>query len=330
MLSRRILYWSRDALFWECTALKASEAHPDGNASYTDFHSHDMVFPNLNFSRIFRLSEAESLSTYWLDLVHHYSAMNFSYDSDRPIALQGLVELLQNRFSDTYVHGIWLPQLFRGILWRSVSVGRKVVSPRYPSWSWMSTTAAVKFPLEFGQTFASRLEDDKQYAQILSVDSSSDFEADGREMLFKQRDRLHIKGAFDKININTENNTIYVLGPTDFEWKDDRGPWVVLGFDTEQSVPSSLAKSHADVSRGTPETDQGSQISRSQDQSFEIMIVGRTVDESDGLNQIYGLILQQKERNKFIRIGMATVDVESEALCKKMISSLPEKTIVLV
>ena len=84
------------------------------------------------------------------------------------------------------------------------------------------------------------------------------------------------------------------------------------------------------MSRRSLETGQRSQYWQLQDEVFEIMVVGRAADD-EGSNRIYGLIVQQTElESEFVRIGMAILTIKSEELCNEMISSFPERIIVLV
>jgi len=329
VLSRRILYWAKDALFWECTALNASKAHPHGLPSSTGLHPYDR-FPNTNFAKIFSLSKQDSLSVYWLGLVHHYSTLKFTYDSDRPVALQRLINLLENRFSDNYIHGLWRSQLLRGLRWRPLSAGRKVLSPCYPSWSWMSTTAKIQFPLEPGHVRVLRIVDDKEFAQILRVDTGSDLEENGSKVQVGQKTRLHIKAQFDQVVTNTESSISFYDSPTMWGIIDIRGVSIEFDFDTDQYISASLATEVAEMSKRSFETGQRSQYWQLQDEVFEIMVVGRAADD-EGSNRIYGLIVQQTEQeSKFIRIGMVILTIKSEALCNEMISSFPERMIALV
>lgn len=141
VLSRHILHWTWESVFWECGGcIKASESHP--SLSNPTHGSSDKVQRYVWSEALSELKNSYNhgyFAEVWLDLVEEYSQMSLSYESDRLIAIQGLVDqiLLPN---DTYIAGMFQSFMIKGLAWcNSAPTSEKV--PSIPSWSWASLSA---------------------------------------------------------------------------------------------------------------------------------------------------------------------------------------------
>jgi hypothetical protein len=149
-LSGRILHFSRDALYWECSDLRASEYRPAGLhfEEMTAQHENLIKEVHMNIGTMKKYSKTEVLGWAWFRLVSRYAIMKFTCTSDRLIALQGLVERVQIFFPDEWVVGLWRSELLPGLGW--YAAGPALPSPEKaiaPSWCWTSTSMGVQFVL---------------------------------------------------------------------------------------------------------------------------------------------------------------------------------------
>ena len=83
---------------------------------------------------------AQQARDLWAGVVRQYSNLAITHESDRPYAIAGVARRIQEVTGDTYLAGLWLEVLPRGLLWtglplRSTEARRR---PGVPSWSWMS------------------------------------------------------------------------------------------------------------------------------------------------------------------------------------------------
>lgn len=152
-LSRHILHFSRDAIFWEC----------HGRIKYAEHHEPLLTSQESNWNRVLEPStDRQALfAQEWLSLVEDYSEMNLTHESDRLIAIQGLVDLMCKNIPDsqTYIAGLFRSNLVDGLAWSNQSREAKKVD-QFPSWSWAS--------LSFGGVYYHSLL--KRLGKIVAVD----------------------------------------------------------------------------------------------------------------------------------------------------------------
>lgn len=148
-LARRQLNFAKDAVYWECKQLVASEQFPDGLPKnlqlgfLSDFITGEK--PRIDFA-----SESE-VRRYWVHLVQEYSTTELTYDTDRMIAIAGLVSEVKDRFDDVYLAGMWREDLHKQLCWtaqfrRSPSAAGPSATKPYiaPSWSWAGSDASIQ------------------------------------------------------------------------------------------------------------------------------------------------------------------------------------------
>jgi hypothetical protein len=152
-LSRHILHFSRDALFWEC----------HGRIKHAEHHEPLLTSEESNWNRVLKLSTDEQafFAHEWLNLVEDYSEMNLTQETDRLIAIQGLVDLMCKNIpeSQTYIAGLFRSNLVDGLAWSNQSREAKKID-QFPSWSWAS--------LSFGGVYYHSLP--KWLVKIVAVD----------------------------------------------------------------------------------------------------------------------------------------------------------------
>ncbi|KAF7537769.1 hypothetical protein G7054_g3437 [Neopestalotiopsis clavispora] len=81
----------------------------------------------------------------WTHLVEKYSQMKLTYNTDRLVALSGIVKVIQNHTGDEYLAGLWKKDLVYQLLWhnRYPQCPNRTQSYTAPTWSWASIGNAV-------------------------------------------------------------------------------------------------------------------------------------------------------------------------------------------
>jgi hypothetical protein len=134
LLSRRILHFTEERVFWECQA--------DDVNNFSDRR------------RMTRWGSVQnpSLLTYtqWLSFIEFYSKSSFTQPADRLIALSSIARSVQvELFGTIYFAGIWKESLVRGLSWRSEESCSAHLRKRYlamaPSWSWASVPGEIAY-----------------------------------------------------------------------------------------------------------------------------------------------------------------------------------------
>jgi len=148
LLSRRLLYFGRKQMFWECY----TDARYEGlSCPFIDWHIHRMEVEKVAF-------ECGDTKTnwldYWLEVVETYSKLNLTFRKDKLPALSGVASQMQKLFQDKYVAGLWLKNIAQEMCWYTPYQeleGAKTLPddqpPPYiaPTWSWASAEQGIKF-----------------------------------------------------------------------------------------------------------------------------------------------------------------------------------------
>ncbi|KAF4336377.1 het-domain protein [Fusarium beomiforme] len=142
LLSPRVLHFGIDQIVWECNELTACERYPLG------IHA---PLPKIQGPRAMRrfmtTPDPESaVLENWSLLVQAYSACGITKDTDRLIALQGIVRMLQDVVRSPFSSGLWMKDIERQLSWVVLSpkLARRPSEHIAPSWSWASLVGEVK------------------------------------------------------------------------------------------------------------------------------------------------------------------------------------------
>ena len=162
-LSRRILHFGRESLFFECGELEASEMFPNRlPPMLIDF---DRTIHRMSSSLALRQIPASKAQIYedWFEVTTVYAACGLTNAEDKLMALAGVAAEFAVALGDRYIAGLWESNLVIQLLWyvdHSMIRGpgkRSRRSPVYrgPSWSWVSIEAPISFSeLERGSIHA--------------------------------------------------------------------------------------------------------------------------------------------------------------------------------
>lgn len=194
LLSARIVYFGHGEVFWDCVTVSASESSPISASLLFDLN------PDETWAlKILRKALAGSmelgvlqqrLADVWTQIIMNYSSRQLSKDSDKLIALDGIIRPLSTILRDSHVAGMWRTQLWRQLLWwttQPVVNSAPSTGPQFsaPSWSWLSIGRPVAYhdsladdgPMPGKSTSASQrvisrnFTDLEEHIKIISVDT---------------------------------------------------------------------------------------------------------------------------------------------------------------
>jgi hypothetical protein len=160
LLSHRYLHFGKTQWFWQCRHNTMSEV-----AGFEDQES--------TIGSNFELGESESYLDNatktvrrWMKIVEAYSRLNFTVNSDRFVAIHGIVSETAKSSGDKCVYGLWSRLLYVQLLWfiHKRDVGEPSGNEPFPTsthenyrptWSWQCTTRPI--------SYFTQLEGDKFY-----------------------------------------------------------------------------------------------------------------------------------------------------------------------
>lgn len=156
LLSPRILYYEEDQLYWDCVTQSASEISPISSSLLEDKN------PDETWAfKILRRATAGSGDTFllrkhiaeiWVHVVQNYSARHLSHAKDKLVALQGIIQAIEERLDLQSTAGMWQPELWRQLIWWKVPISPDTTSDSGgvcddfgPSWSWLNVHGPVSY-----------------------------------------------------------------------------------------------------------------------------------------------------------------------------------------
>jgi hypothetical protein len=149
LLSRRILYFGREFMYFECcTNVRREYLH-------YPFIDNYQVRSDVTKESFFLEQDYRVWLQYWCQIVSTYSELALTYTSDRLPALSGIAREIQHKLRDRYIAGLWLTDLPRGLTWfiPYYRLGDELAQDDSdcalpyvaPSWSWASSRHRVPF-----------------------------------------------------------------------------------------------------------------------------------------------------------------------------------------
>ena len=171
MLSRRLLHFCKNKIYFECRAVLNSEENELSQRSsatgiVTDSNSTVCLLP-LDLSRDMRLLERDDqgplrpassrdlLAPRWVTTLLEYSRRLLTYPSDKLPALSGLASHYARLTDYNYLAGLWREDLAYLLLWSlDPQITPRQLPPYYrgPSWSWASLDGQLIMPVSRSST----------------------------------------------------------------------------------------------------------------------------------------------------------------------------------
>lgn len=138
ILSRRILHFGEEEMFFECKESSICECGVFSGCFQSELPTTAL---RAFLSSLFRM-EKTSPNKSWMEFVAEYSWREFSNENDRLPAISGLAKFIQHRFGNVYLAGHWAGQdLLESLLWYAgTEFPRELDRGAYraPTWSWAS------------------------------------------------------------------------------------------------------------------------------------------------------------------------------------------------
>jgi hypothetical protein len=151
-LSKRIMHFTADGVFWECLEKRASDIFPDSMWSYK---KHIPLVRDLREMKIsihgqhrFQLGLADDSYKFWRGILNRYTGCNMTRETDKLIAMNGIVRQIENMTGARMVWGMWDHLLIHELLWvpgsLQIQANFRPSEWRAPTWSWASQNLSVR------------------------------------------------------------------------------------------------------------------------------------------------------------------------------------------
>ncbi|EXK29255.1 serine/threonine protein kinase [Fusarium oxysporum f. sp. melonis 26406] len=143
-LSRRTLHFTKTQVYWECgNGLHCERLFKLSNPQSALFADSDFPRAILKYYKGGRI-------TLFQNLYEKYSRLNFSYTSDRPVAILGLEKHLSSVLQTRGEFGVFEQYLARSLLWsrpENIFLNSITFQDDYhvPSWSWMAYEGPITY-----------------------------------------------------------------------------------------------------------------------------------------------------------------------------------------
>ncbi|KAF2026394.1 hypothetical protein EK21DRAFT_41759, partial [Setomelanomma holmii] len=157
LLSPCLLYFGDGEIFWDCTAVSASESSPILTSLLNDPNPDETWALKLIRKTFAASADTETLrlrfADVWKQVIKNYSARQLSKPTYSLIALEGVIRPLVVLLADEPVAGMWMTQLWQQLIWwvnPSLSTATPSGLPAdqsfmAPTWSWLSAHEPVHY-----------------------------------------------------------------------------------------------------------------------------------------------------------------------------------------
>jgi hypothetical protein len=144
ILSPAILHIGQSQMYWECCSHTASEYQPQWVSHSEGRLKHLVVMAQRQSPK----REAPDPYLEWYKMLGIFTSKSLTVELDRLPAIIGLAHRFQNLVNATFVAGLWLEDLHRGLLWMKEHSFGKTLNHGHsnlPSWSWIQVVGNVVF-----------------------------------------------------------------------------------------------------------------------------------------------------------------------------------------
>jgi hypothetical protein len=179
LLSNRTLHFTSTEIFWQCRSQLSSESVRDLYPTGFDPEDESTVSGHMNLREVLEDMQQQGanpsllchFAAAWSRFVKRYSACGLSHESDKLVALCGIVEEIEKVVGDECVAGHWKQQLPSSLCWvvfpqipvpfseqlplphrnKAPPGRRRSQEWRAPTWSWASMNSGVSPYREKGE-----------------------------------------------------------------------------------------------------------------------------------------------------------------------------------
>lgn len=146
LLSRRIVHFSQEAVYWECHELLASEIYPNGipasDSSLGDRHTKKLKALLDTYQRSEEPEPRRLLYQYWGSFLEQYTSCKLTYSRDKFVAIAGVARRVETVLQDELIAGLWRSRFIEQLCWSTFDYTGRGRPPNpakpwiAPSWSW--------------------------------------------------------------------------------------------------------------------------------------------------------------------------------------------------
>jgi hypothetical protein len=147
LLSPRTVHFCAEQVFWECAELVACESFPDGIPERLADERRDGMMPQTQYKVYVNETPRTLSDAYdrWYRIVEEYSRRALTEQTDKLVAISGVVQKLLPTLNDQPVAGLWFDHLPYDLAWsRPRHIGKRPETYVAPSWSWASLEGEVE------------------------------------------------------------------------------------------------------------------------------------------------------------------------------------------
>jgi hypothetical protein len=164
LLSRRSLVLGLHEMFWFCNSYERRASKPDSPRERQPEDYEAEIYGPISPQKALSMTLWYRPFNYWYHLVAKYSQRKLSFRNDRLPALSGLAKLMAEYIptesptneqslqgvKQIYLAGLWRPDLWHGLLWRSAGsrftpFPESKQAANAPSWSWATWETEVEW-----------------------------------------------------------------------------------------------------------------------------------------------------------------------------------------
>lgn len=145
LLSKRLLYFTANQLYFECHGSCWMENNTSPNLLRM-IGNQPWQGVSTFIAKVYSDSEAAIPDEWYIDWLEQYTQRQLTHACDRLPALEGLASVIGQSVSDLYIHGLWAKDLARGLIWRLKDnrTSQIVADVQTPTWSWARWRGAVR------------------------------------------------------------------------------------------------------------------------------------------------------------------------------------------
>ncbi|KIL84602.1 hypothetical protein FAVG1_12128 [Fusarium avenaceum] len=134
LLSTRLLSLSLHEMQWICQATTSCECQ-------SSLNRHKQFGP----TPLSQIPAGHVAFRFWLKTVENYSQRSLTHTSDKLPAISGVAEIIQRITGSDYLAGLWLNDIYLGLLWRRAPGRVPQMNTVAPSFSWASINGEVDY-----------------------------------------------------------------------------------------------------------------------------------------------------------------------------------------
>lgn len=295
VLSRRTLHFTSTQIYWECWTRHQGEDLDDLHLGVSKIDVYPPMLspgdpePDIHDNRCHRKRTPRQ----WWHLLSSYTAGKLTYQTDRLVAISGLMSRISQATGQTSVSGLFKDQLYAGLLWSATDTPlQRQNDLQAPSWSWVSRTG----PINHIQLYEFAINDDEVYLNEPCTDTNASLTAKCRilrhDVTFSELKHSSAHRRFPP-ELNNLPTNFRFISPNWIEDEDELG-WLTI--DDDDGSPRDW-NSFGWVVVACVEDDEDNDKLLSADCGYDVFEKG----------PFYCLLVQYVSGNVCCRVGAAAV-----------------------